>query len=190
VSEPATRLPYLRVEDLTESQQELYHAITDGPLSALGEVDLTDGSGALGDFAALFLSPQVGDAVQRLGAAVLFYTHLTPRIRELAILAVTVDRDCEFERSLHADLALAAGFRDAEIAAILKGASPELTDPEEIAALRLTMSLLEGDVDDETWAACVPPLEPAVAFELVALVGHYSMLAVLLRVFRAGQTPQ
>jgi 4-carboxymuconolactone decarboxylase len=45
-------------------------------------------------------------------------------------------------------------------------------------------ALLGGDVDDRTWAACVPPLDATAVFELTTLVGYYSMLALQMRVLR------
>lgn len=59
----------------------------------------------------------------------------------------------------------------------------ELADPREAAVLRLTRALIAGNVDDETWDACVPPLERKTVFELTTLVGYYSTLALQMRVF-------
>ncbi|MEU6746679.1 hypothetical protein ABZ914_10690 [Spirillospora sp. NPDC046719] len=50
--------------------------------------------------------------------------------------------------------------------------------------LRLTRALVTGDVDDATWAACVPPLDRETVFELTTLVGYYATLALQMRVFR------
>ena len=45
--------------------------------------------------------------------------------------------------------------------------------------------MLDGDVDDQTWQECAQAAGPQAIFELTALVGYYSTLALQLRVFRA-----
>ncbi|HEY0949418.1 MAG TPA: hypothetical protein VGD85_04425, partial [Nocardioides sp.] len=47
------------------------------------------------------LSPAVGDALQRLGAAVRYRTALPDRAREMAILLVAARWDSAFEREAH-----------------------------------------------------------------------------------------
>ena len=50
---------------------------------------ITDEAGRLlGPFAVMLLTPEVGNAVQQVGAKIRFATALTARERELAILAV------------------------------------------------------------------------------------------------------
>ena len=44
------------------------------------------------------LHPAIGDALQRLGAAIRYGTRMTARVRELAILAVAEHHDSAFER--------------------------------------------------------------------------------------------
>ena len=186
----APRQPQLRPADLSESQRRLYDAITGGPRSG-GAFSLTDDEGVLqGPFGGFLLSPELGDALQRLGAVIRYHSQLTARVRELAILAVAAHCDSAFERYAHEAVGRTIGLADEEMAAIREGALPALHDPEEVAALHLTNALLEGDVDDETWAACVPPLDVDVAYELVVLVGYYTTLALQMRVLRTDGVPQ
>jgi 4-carboxymuconolactone decarboxylase len=192
-SPPARPLPHFRFDELTGVQRRLYDAIVDGPRKTVmpsGHLDLTDGNGNVVGMAHLFLSPEIGDAFQRLGAAVRFYSNLTPRVLEMAVLIVTGHHNNDFERLIHEELGRNWGVSEAEIAAIREGSLPELTDANEIAALRLVRSLLlEGDVDDETWAACIPPLELVHVFELECLVAYYSLTSMILRVSRGERTP-
>jgi 4-carboxymuconolactone decarboxylase len=69
------------------------------------------------------------------------------------------------------------------------GEDPALNDETEAAALRIVSAMLAGDVDDETWEACVPPLDHATVLELIALVGYYSTLALQMKVFRVDLLP-
>jgi 4-carboxymuconolactone decarboxylase len=69
-----------------------------------------------------------------------YQSDLTPRVRELAILAVAAHYDSEFERYAHEAFGRTVGLSGMEMAAIRDGALADLMDPEEIAALRLTSS--------------------------------------------------
>lgn len=181
-----TRQPRLLPGQLDEEQAALYRSITEGPRSRGPRLfDLADADGALlGPFGGFLIAPKIGDALQKLGAAVRYGTRLTDRTREMAILAVAASWDNAFERQAHEAVGRACGVTDAELDAIEAGRLPQLADPVEAAALRLTAALLEGDVDDETWAACLPPLDEGIVLELVALVGYYSTLALQMRAFR------
>src|SRR5262249_47889822 len=97
------RLELLSVPELDQAQRALYDAITGGPRSSQrGTVPITDSDGRLvGPFAIMLLSPEVGDAVQRVGAAVRFTSSLTGREREVAILAVAAGARCDFEWLAH-----------------------------------------------------------------------------------------
>lgn len=176
-----TRLPRLIPADLDDDQRVLHDAITAGPRAG-GPFPLTDAEGALtGPFNAMLFSPPVGEALQRLGAAVRYETALPDRVRELAILAVAARWDCAFERYAHEPAARAAGATDAQLAA---PGVPDGLAPEETAALRFVLALLDGDVDDGTYAETVPIIGNRVAVELSTLVGYYATLALQLRVFR------
>jgi 4-carboxymuconolactone decarboxylase len=177
----------MRPDDLDGERRALYDAIAHGPRSTGPQLfALTDGDGALrGPFNAFLLSPALGDALQRVGAAVRYRTALADRTREMAILLVAAHHRSEFERASHEPVARAAGVTDAEIAALREGRPPPVDDPHERACLAVTRALLDGDIDDTTWSRCVPPLAEATVFELCALVGYYSTLALQMRVFRS-----
>ena len=181
-----TRQPPLRPGDLDAAQDRLYRAITEGPRSSGPQLfALTDDEGVLqGPFGGFLLSPDLGDALQQLGAAVRYRTALPDRLRELTILAVAARWHSEFERHAHEAVGAACGLTEQEMHAISEGRSPDLADPVEAAGLRVTWALLDGDVDDDTWSACLPPLDAAAVFELTTLVGYYSTLALQMRVLR------
>lgn len=186
-----TRQPRLAPADLDPQQRALYRAITEGPRGGgPGSIPLTDDTGALlGPFGGFLLAPCVGDVLQSLGVAVRYRTALPDRTRELAILAVAARRGSEFEAYAHEIIGRAYDLTSYEISCLRGGTIPDLADEGERAALRLTEGLLDGDVDDALWAACVPPLTPATVFELTTLVGYYSTLALQMRTFRVDIRP-
>jgi 4-carboxymuconolactone decarboxylase len=97
------RLDLIPPDELAPAQRALYDAITGGPrASQAGTVPITDADGQLlGPFAVMLLSPEVGNAMQQVGAKIRFGTALTGRERELAILTVAGALNSEFERLAH-----------------------------------------------------------------------------------------
>lgn len=181
-----TRQHAFTPDELDGERLAVYRSITEGPRAQGPRLfELVSDSGTLlGPFNEFLLSPRLGDALQRLGAAIRYESGLSGRVREMAILVVAAAWDSAFERYAHEAVGRAAGLTEAELAALAEQAPLDLDDPHEAAALRLTRALVAGDVDDETWAACVPPLDRETVFELTALVGYYSTLALQMRVFR------
>ncbi|WP_433244324.1 hypothetical protein [Actinomadura nitritigenes] len=76
----------------------------------------------LGPFNEFLLRPALGDALQRVGAAVRYAGSLGGRARETAVLVVAAHWDSAFERTAHEAVGRAAGLTGAELAAIAAGA--------------------------------------------------------------------
>ncbi len=90
-----TRVPRPAPAQLDAEQRRLYESITSGSRAAGPDAaHLTDEHGRLaGLFNAMPLNPPIGDALQRLGAAVRYEGRLADRNREIAILAVAAHWD-------------------------------------------------------------------------------------------------
>jgi len=127
---------------------------------------LTPEGGLRGPFNALLYSPEIGDAMQRLGAAVRYGTSLPPRSRELAILVVAAERKAQYEWWAHAKIAFKEGL------------------PAESAVYRFVRESMEkNSVSDDLYAEAVQRLGETGVVELVILVGYYNMIAMVLNVF-------
>src|SRR5215475_6534192 len=127
------RLDLIAPADLDDAQRAVYDAITGGPrASQAGTVPITDEAGRLaGPFAVMLLSPEVGNAMQAVGAKVRFTTTLTARERELAILAVAGELRSDFERLAHEPAARQTGLSQPQLNAVLTGRIPDgLTEDE------------------------------------------------------------
>lgn len=183
-----SRIPPAPPTALDPAQRELYDAIAGGPrASGPQHFALTAPDGALlGPFNAFLLAPELGDALQRLGAAVRYATSLPPRIREGAILLVAARWDSAFERHAHEAVGRSVGLTDDELRALSRGEVPETGDATEVTALRLARAIAAGDVSDAEWEVSAPVLGERAVFELTTLVGYYATLALQLRVFRVG----
>ena len=181
------RLDLIAPADLDDAQRGVYEAITGGPrASQAGTVPVTDESGRLlGPFAVMLLSPEVGNAMQQVGAKIRFSTGLTARQRELGILAVAGKLRCDFERLAHEPAALRAGLTQVQVNAVLSGQVPDgLTDDEALIARLAQVMTADRTLPDEDYAAGAAALGKERLAALTWLVGYYSALALSLAVFR------
>ncbi|HEX7164602.1 MAG TPA: carboxymuconolactone decarboxylase family protein [Trebonia sp.] len=181
------RLDLIAPGDLEEAQRALYEAITGGPrASQAGTVPIVDESGRLlGPFAIMLLTPEVGNAMQQVGAKIRFAAALTARERELAILAVAGVLRSDFERLAHEPAALRAGLTQAQVNAVLSGQVPDgLADAESVICRLARVMTAERSLAGEDYEAGIAALGKERLAELTWLVGYYSALALSLAVFR------
>ena len=181
------RLAVLSSDEMTPEQVALYRDILSGPRGqGPRTVLLATGAGGLaGPFNAMLYAPDVGHALQELGAAIRFRTRLTPRIREMAILVVAQAWDSAYERLSHEPIGRDAGLTEPEIEALRSGADPGFNDEQERVAHAVVRALTgPADLDDDQYAAAVATLGERSLVELSTLVGYYATLALQLRIFR------
>jgi 4-carboxymuconolactone decarboxylase len=183
------RLTVLSSDQMTPEQAGLYREILNGPRGqGPRAVLLSTGAGGLaGPFNAMLYAPEVGHALQELGAAIRFRTHLTPRVREMAILVVAQAWDSAYEQDSHEPIGREAGLTEPEIEALRAGTDPGFADEQERVAYSVVRSLVgPGDLDDQEYAAGVAALGEQALVELSTLVGYYATLALQLRIFRVS----
>ncbi|MEM9037236.1 MAG: carboxymuconolactone decarboxylase family protein [Actinomycetota bacterium] len=186
----ARPLPRRRPDELTASQREVYDAIVGARRGVAISGGLLDEHGGLhGPFNAMLLSPELGGRLQTVGDGVRKHTSLSARVREIAVLVVAAVQDSDFERWAHEQIARNAGFTDDELAALRRipdeVSAAEWPDPGDLLIVRTSRALaVDGDLDDELYAAATEHLGVEGLFELLTLVGYYALLALQLRVFR------
>ena len=144
-------------DTLDDAQKVLWENITTGPR---GNPDrehggLAGADGALiGPFNALFLSPELGDAIQKLGAAIRYQTSLPADLLEVAICTMGGHWRANFEFWAHARLAVNAGVSEGAIDAIGDGEQPFFGDDRQQAVHQFGRELIENQrVSDETYEA-------------------------------------
>lgn len=188
MTEKATsRLDLIAPDSFDEGQRALYESITGGPRASQGGIaSIVDESGRLvGPFAVMLLAPEVGDAVQQVGAKIRFNTALTGRERELGVLTVAGELRCDFERRAHERAALRLGLTQAQVNAVVSGQVPDGLTGDEALVCRLALVMTaERNLGDEDFEAGVAALGKERLAELTWLVGYYSALALSLAVFR------
>lgn len=184
----AARLPRPRPDELDPAQRRLYDAIVSGPRARTANPPVDEDGRLRGPFAAMLLSPVVGEALQGLGAALRFGSALSDRAREIATLLVARYCDSAYEWAAHSVLARGAGLTEDEIDALRSGRPEFDDDVEDLVARAAAAVLADGDLPDPLYAEAERVLGPGGIFDLVTLVGYYRLLAGVLATFRVPAT--
>ncbi|WP_181034183.1 carboxymuconolactone decarboxylase family protein [Arthrobacter sp. GMC3] len=180
------RFTPLTREQLDIKQAALYDSLA---TSAAGKQDfsLVDSKGALvGPFGLMLLDPELGVAIQNLGAVFNSGSPLTHRTREIAILRVATLEASDFEWYAHEPIARAIGLNDVEIAAIRAGTFA-VQNAEEQAAFDLMGTFLgDGILSDAEFARLQDAVGARALYALIGLAGYYRMIAQSMRAFGVG----
>lgn len=121
------------------------------------------------------------------GGRLLFGGTLVDRDRELAILRTSARCGAEYEWGQHVGIARAAGLSDAEILACAADEPGEPLDEQDRMLVRGVDELVADHVlGDTTWSALADRFDDVGMIEFTMLVGHYAMLAGLLRSARVA----
>ncbi|WP_432989415.1 carboxymuconolactone decarboxylase family protein [Dactylosporangium sp. CA-233914] len=180
------RVEHVDPADMTDGQRAVYDRYATGPRAAPDNPFLLVGpDGRLqGPPAVWILSPAFGQALQQIGAAVRFGSRLPARACEIAVLLVGHHHNSPFELYAHRRAGAAAGLSEADLAALADGKEPAALSEVEWRVLRTTRLILDrGTLNDEQFRDAAGVLGEAGLFELVTIVGYYTMVAWQLAVF-------
>jgi 4-carboxymuconolactone decarboxylase len=167
------RFHELNRDDLMPDQRRVFDAIASSPR---GNVPAP--------FHVLLHSAELADYAQRLGALLRYRTGLPARLSEIAILVTAKHWNAEFEWYVHEREARAAGVAEETIAAIAAGKRPALEGDAALVHDFAATFYATNDVSDELFDHAVERFGKRTVVELTAILGYYSMLAIVLRVFR------
>jgi 4-carboxymuconolactone decarboxylase len=182
----AGRLQPLAPDALTPERRKLYDSILKGKRGTGHKgISLTYKNGALvGPFNAMLLSPQLGEAVQRVGEEVRFATSLSPHLIETVVLLVASQTGSKFEWHAHEAIARILGMTDSYIAALKARSRPADMPADVSAAWDIANDLLSTNrVSEKAYAAGVEALSERGVFELAVVIGYYRMIAGVLETF-------
>lgn len=130
-------------------------------------------------------SPELADRAQQLGSLLRYRTGLTPRQSEIAILVTAKHWDEEYEWSVHAPEARKAGVPEDVIQAIRTGTRPaSLTGDEALVYEFANTFYAKRDVPEEVFERAVARFGQKSVVELASILGYYSMLAIVMRIYR------
>ena len=187
------RLAPITHDDLDDAQRVLWDSITTGPRANPDRPHggLAGADGALvGPFNALFLSPEIGEAAQQLGASLRYGTTLPADLLETAIVTIGGHWRANFEFWAHARLAAQAGVPTDAIDAIRDGGEPTFNDPRHDLVYRYVREMIDHQrVADDTYDALKELVGERGVFEIATLIGYYSLVSIALNTFNVAMPP-
>lgn len=167
---PKPRIPLPGPDELSPEQRKIYDDVVKGPRGVLR-----------GPLRAVLHRAELADKWQQIGEILRYRTSLPPRLSELAILVTARESDAPFEWHAHEPPAQAGGVPQSAIDAICKGERPPKLADDEAAVYDYAMELKRHhNVSDATHARVVKHLGVVGVVELTALVGYYTMVAMML----------
>jgi 4-carboxymuconolactone decarboxylase len=170
------RLPPIAVEAMTPAQQ-----------AAATELETIRGIRLRGPWIPLLRSPDLITRVRALGDYLRFDSALPPHLSEFLILLTARQWTQQYEWSVHRDIAVTAGVSPAIAAAIAEGRRPDALADEQAALYALFKELTTTQVvSDATYARAVEQFGEQGVIDAVAIVGYYTLLAMVLN---TAQTP-
>ena len=168
------RFPLLTDATMTPRQRESYQKIVSGPRK-----------GASGPFNALLRCPEAADRIQLVGEYVRFQSSIPPALNEMAILIAGRFWSAQFEFWAHRRLARTAGLPDAIIDAIAEGRRPAAMADDQCVVYDFCSELFrDRAVTDAAFAAVVGRFGDQGVIDLIAAVGYYSIVSMVLNVDR------
>ena len=167
------RLKTLVYDEMTDPQKRAHDEILSGPRTRIG-----------GPMNAWFRNPELAGLSQKLGAFCRFQTSLPARLSELAILIVSREWTAEVEWWVHQPIAVEAGIDEAVTEAIRKGERPKFENREEEVLYDFASELMgKKSVSEDTYAAALAEFGEVTVVELVAVLGYYTSVAMVLLAF-------
>jgi 4-carboxymuconolactone decarboxylase len=170
--EPKDRMPLIPREEMDEAQRAAADELIAGPRK-----------GVKGPFIPLLRSPRLMARLQKVGEYLRFESALPRRLNELVTLVVSRAWTQQFEWFTHVPLARQAGTSEETIEALREGRRPAGMSREEELVHDFTVELLNTrGVSDATYRACLQLLGERGVVELVALVGYFATVSMVLNV--------
>lgn len=164
-----SRLPKVTRESLSGDDQKHFDYVA----GSRGNVS--------GPFLVLLNSPDVAERIAHVGTYIRFETSLSPEMREIAILTVARNWNCQYEWTAHQPIAESEGVRPEAIASIRDNTAPEgLLEDEAIIFNYVNNLLKNARVPDEIFLKAIEKLGTKSVTDLTATAGYYSMLACAL----------
>ena len=138
-----------------------------------------------GPYNVLLRSPEMGDLAQQLGAYLRFHSSVPDKLKEFAIILTARSWNSQYEWYAHKRLALQVGLSPAIVESVATGKRPKSMQPEEEAVYNFVTELHKTtEVSDAVYRAAVDKLGEKGMVDLMALVGYYHMVSIILKVDR------
>jgi 4-carboxymuconolactone decarboxylase len=181
------RLPLADPATLTGAQRDLFEALKAAwePLSNKAGIQMATADGRLiGPYNTFLLHPEVAAKFSEFQAAEATYTTLSPRVREVVIVAVGAVWGADYELYAHTTLARNAGLSEHAVTTLANGGIPDdLSEHEKIAANLTSQLSTRHRVDDELYREAEKAFGTTGLFDIAALIGQYHTVSAALTLF-------
>jgi len=169
------RLPLLKREELDEAARKTYDsAMTPGETIV----------GLRGPAGVQLYSPRTTQHLRAINRYLRFEAGISPRIREIAILATARELDSQFEWAAHEAEALRQGIAPEIIDTVRYRRTLDGLDEADAVVVALGRELFGArKVSSATYARCLEHFGQRKLVDLVALMGNYAATAALLTAF-------
>lgn len=132
----------------------------------------------------LLHSPPVADGWNSLLGAIRSRTTLPADVRELVICRIAVLNGAAYEWDAHAPLAVEAGVREEQLAAVRSGERGALSEVQQAAVDYATVMTRDVAVPDEMFDALRALFDERGLVELTATIGAYNLVSRFLVALR------
>jgi 4-carboxymuconolactone decarboxylase len=168
------RFAPLAAGQLTPAQKQMVDDLLAGTRTSLG-----------GPFNVLLRSPEMGNLAQKLGEYIRFRSAVPRRLNEMAILMTARWWSSQYEWHAHKTLALEAGLSAAVVDDLQASRRPGAMKPDEAVIYDFCTELRERRrVSDATFKAAVGLLGEKGVVDLIATMGYYDLVSMVLNVDR------
>ena len=165
-----TRIASIAPERMSEAQRHLHERVAKTGRGASG-----------GPWAVLLHVPEVGERLAAVVEQLMAETRVAQKLKRLAVLTIAQAYGAQYEWAVHEPRARFFGLDETIIEALRTGARPEFLDANDALVYTLARQLAhEHALDTALHQQAVRALGDEAVVELVALVGFYIGLAVLL----------
>jgi 4-carboxymuconolactone decarboxylase len=179
------RFKPIPLESLTAEQRVLADEIWSGPRGAVKNSAAAKPGPLGGPFNVWLRSPDIGNIIQSLGAAIRFRTSLPPKLNELAIIVTARHWTSQYEWLAHHRLALEAGLDPAIGEDIAQGRRPAKMSEDEAIVHDFSRELHETHgVGDATYKRALDRFGERGVMDLIAVNGYYVLVSMTLNVDR------
>jgi 4-carboxymuconolactone decarboxylase len=170
------RMPPIPADQMTPLQRAVVEELTAGKRGAV-----------YGPFVPALRSPELTRHLQKVGEYLRYEPRLPPKLREMAIILVAREWTQHFEWHVHTPLAASEGLPQDVIDAIADGRRPAPLADDEALLYDFFFELQRSrSVSDATYAKAIAAFGEHGVVDLVALIGYYTTLAMLMNVARTS----
>ncbi len=179
------RFKQIPPENLTPEQRILADGVRSGPRNAIKNSSATSTGPLGGPFNVWLRTPDIGNVIQSLGAAIRFRSSIPSKLNELAIIVTARQWTAQYEWHAHRRLAVEAGLNPAIADDIAQGRRPAGMSDDEALVYDVSTELHRTHgLSDATYQRAFDRFGDQGVVDLIAVNGYYVLVSMTLNVDR------